>query len=301
MRRWSLLAALPLGLAAAGCEDDGPTAPDRVPVIGAVSDVQANTQLRFYNEDLLELDGFGVQVRQDGTFGPLAFEPGSYFTAGTASGFTTGLFVPFAVSASDDTVEISLDLDPITVPLAVGNRWTYQEVLFLPAADTLTVVVEVVGQQAGQGVPAVFEVEERRSNPPTGGGEETTTFFLAQDALGIRKSLDVAIDAADELLLRLPASLGLSWSTADFATGEQLQKRIVALACDDDGCVERNDFTIAVEPAGVFMAVTELHALPGGGQAATVFTDVGIIDGFVQDAAGELVSQRKLVSFSAAL
>lgn len=300
MRRWTLLAALPLAAAAAACDDDGPTATDRVPVVGSVTDVQPNTQLRFYNEDLLELDGFGVQVRQDGTFGPLAFESGSYFSAGTASGFTTGLFVPFEVSAAQDTVEVTLDLDPITIPLAVGNRWTYEEVLFEPAPDTLAVVVEIVDQQAGQGVPAVFEVEERRSDPSTGGGEQTTTFFLAQDAQGIRKSLDAAIDAADELLLRLPASLRLSWTTADFATGEQLQKRIVALACDDDGCVERDDFTIAVEPAGVFMAVTELHALPDGGQAATVFSDIGIVDGFVQDAGGDLVSQRKLVSFAEA-
>jgi hypothetical protein len=296
-----LLVALAMPLLAAACDDEGPTGTDRIPVVGSVADVQPSTQLRFYNEDLLELDGFGVQVRQDGTFGPLAFEAGSYFGTGTASGFTTGLFVPFDVATSADTVEVEFDLDPITVPLAVGNRWTYEEVIFEPAPDTLSLVVEVVGQQAGQGVPAVFEVEERRSDPSTGGGEETTTFFLAQDAQGIRKSLDATIDSADELLLRLPASLRLSWTTADFATGAQLQKRIVALACDENGCVERDDFTIAVEPAGTFMAVTELHALPGGGQQATVFTDIGIVDGFVQDAADELVSQRKLVSFSEAL
>ena len=285
--------------AAAGCGDSG-TNPDgdRIFVSGIVRDAQSNTRLLFYDEDLNQLGPLSIQVRQDGTYGPLTFGRGTFFGAGTASGFTTGEFESFTLSASDSARTVDFDLDPITVALAVGNRWTYDEQVFAPVPGTFTVVVEITTQQPGQGVPAVFRVEERRTDPNTGGAGETSSYFLAQDASGIRKSADAVIDGTDELLLRLPATLGSSWSTVDFATGAPLQKRIRALSCDASGCVETTDFTIAQEPAGTFMSVSVLYTL--GSQAfVTVFSDIGIVDGFAQSTAnGQLLSQRKLRSFT---
>ena len=291
----ALLGAAPL---AWGCDGDPQEPERRATVTGVVLDAQANTRLFFYDDELNQLDAFAVQVRQDGTFGPLAFPVGDFFGAGTASGFTTGAFEPIRVGSSDDSLHVQLDLDPITVPLAVGNRWTYDEITFTPAPDTTTVVVEITAQQPGEGVAAVFTVEERRTEPGTGGGGEPQTYFLAQDGTGIRKSADAVIDATDELLLRLPATLGTSWTTVDFDTGAQIEKRIRAIRCGDDGCVETNDFTIADErPLGVFMSVSVVHTM-GDLAVVEVFSDIGQVDGFVQNTVeGRLLSQRKLGSF----
>lgn len=288
---------LPLALAGLACNDASGTDPEHVPVVGTVRDAQSNTRLFFYNEDLEQL-AFSVAVRQDGSFGPLLFDEGTFFGAGTGSGATTGEFLSFEVRGSEDSVVVELDLDPITIPLAVGNRWTYDEEVFAPVAGEFTVTVEITAQQPGQGVPAVFTVEERRVAGGTGGGVETVTYFLAQEAQGIRKSADAAVDANDELLLRLPATLGTSWSTVDFATGAALQKRLTGFICDESGCRETSDFTIAVEPAGIFMSVSERHQA-GATAVVTVFSDIGIVDSFVQSTGtgAAILSQRKLRSF----
>lgn len=301
MRRFSRRAArlglLALGLASGACDESTGPPVARTRVIGTVQDAQSNTSLFFYDEELNPLDVLRVVVRGDGSYGPLAFTDGDFIGAGTALGFTTGQFTSFTILESDTLKVVDFDLDPITVPLVVGNRWTYDELIFSPAPDTLTVTVEITAQQPGAGVPAVFTVEERRTGPT--GPVESSTYFLAQDALGIRKSADPVIDSADELLLRLPATLGTSWSTVDFATGASLQKRITAFECDESGCVETPDFTIAVEPAGTFMSVSERHAGPGGEQFVTTFSDIGIVDSFVQNAAGQIASQRLLRAFTA--
>ena len=288
-------AAVAALLAAAACEDDGVSPEERVPVTGRVLDVQSNTRLNFYDEDLNPLDVVTVPVRQDGTFGPLMFPRGTFLGAATASGFTSGAFSRFTIAPGDTALELEFDLDPITIPLAVGARWTYDEVVVAPTPESLTVTVEITGQQPGANVPAVFTVEERRTDA-TGGGE-TEVYFLAQDAQGIRKSADATIDAADELLLRLPATLGTTWSTVDFESGVAVDKVLTGFRCDEQGCVEVNDFTIAEEPAGIFMTVAVRHALADGRAFVTLFSDVGIVDAFEQDPAGNVVRQRKLRAF----
>ncbi|MBA2564153.1 MAG: hypothetical protein H0V09_01860 [Gemmatimonadetes bacterium] len=300
MNRSALLPALVPLLAAALACDDG-TGPDtrRFPVRGSVQDAVTNTRLRIYDDNLTEQDVVGVQVRPDGSFGPLALPEGTFFAAATASGFTSGQFTRIDVEATeDDTLEIDLDVDPITVPLTVGLRWDYDEITFSPA-DTSTVTVEIVAQQPGTGVPAVFTVEERRTDPLTGAGQ-TTTYFLAQDGSstpGIRKSADTTIDAEDELLLRLPAALGTSWTTVEFESGASTIKRIQALDCNDERCSETDDFVIAQEPAGTFMSVSVLYTADGL-SFITVFSDIGIVDSSIQDASGNLILQRKLRSSS---
>ncbi len=291
------VAALCLALAlAAACNNTPNDGGDRIPVKGIVRDAQVNTRLFFYDGELNQLGPLSVQVRQDGSYGPLRFATGTFFGAGTASGFTTGELVGFEVHSSDDSLQIDFDLDPVTVPLAVGNRWTYDELVGGATTPARTVVVEITASQPGPDVAAIFTVEERTTDLVTAAAD-TLTYFLASFAGGIRKSMDVDITEADELLLRVPATLGSTWSTVDFATGAVLQKRIKAISCDSGGCVETNDFTIAREPAGTFMSVSEIHE--AGGQAfITVFSTIGIVDSVVlETATSNAVVQRKLTRF----
>jgi hypothetical protein len=290
-------AALCIALAlAAACSDENPgDGGDVVPVQGIVQDAQANTRLFFYDEDLNQLGPLSVQVRQDGTYGPLTFATGMFFGAGTASGFTTGELVGFEVRSSDDTLHVDFDLNPVTIPLAVGNRWTYDELVGGASTPSRSVVVEITDSQLVTDLP-VFTVEERTTDL-TSGAADTLTYFWGSFAGGIRKSVDADITDTDELLLRVPATLGSSWSTADFATGAVLQKRIKAISCDDSGCIETNDFTIAQEPAGTFMSVSEIHDA-GGQTSITVFSTIGIVDSVVLDTASSSpVVQRKLTRF----
>jgi hypothetical protein len=287
--------ALCLTLATAACKDSNNPV-DRVPVKGIVQDVQANTRLFFYDDELNQLGPLSVQVRQDGSYGPLSFDTGSFFGAGTASGFTTGELVAFEVRSSDDSIRVDFDLDPVTVPLAVGNRWTYDEFVGTSTTPSRTVVVEVIASQPGADVAAIFTVEERTTDLASS-AVDTLTYFLAVTVGGVRKSPDVDVTSADELLLPLPATLGATWSTVDFATGAPLQKRIKALICESPGCVEANDFTVAQEPAGTFMSVSELHDT-GGQTFITVFSNIGIVDAVVlQTATSSTVTQRKLTRF----
>jgi hypothetical protein len=296
MRAAFASAALCLAFAAAACSDS--SKPEELAAVGGVvRDVQANTRLFFYDDELNQLGPLSVQVRQDGSYGPLSFATGTFFGGGTASGFTTGQLTEIVVRSPDDSLTVDFDLDPVSVPLAVGNRWTYQELDGSPALAR-TVVVEIVGSQAGTDVP-VFEVQERTTDPSSAGAD-TLTYFLAQTFGGIRKSVDADVTDADELLLRLPATLGSTWTTADFATGAQLQKRIKSLVCDSAGCVETNDFTIAQEPAGNFMSVSEIHEA-GSQTIVTVFSDIGIVDVATLDTAtSATVSQRRLTAFQPA-
>jgi hypothetical protein len=291
------VAALCLALApAAACNNGNPgDGGDRIPVKGIVRDAQANTRLFFYDDELNQLGPLSVQVRQDGSYGPLTFAAGRFFGAGTASGFTTGELLGFEVRSSDDSLQIDFDLDPVTVPLAVGNRWTYDELVGGASTPTRTVVVEITDSQPGADV-TVFTVEERTTDLVSGAAD-TLTYFQASFAGGIRKSMDADVTETDELLLRVPATLGSTWSTADFATGAVLQKRIKAISCDSAGCVETNDFTIAQEPAGTFMSVSEIHDA-GGQTSITVFSTIGIVDSVVLDtASSSAVVQRKLTRF----
>ncbi|HEY7460871.1 MAG TPA: hypothetical protein VIC59_03215 [Gemmatimonadota bacterium] len=289
-------AALCLAFAAAACSNS--SEPEELAAVGGVvHDVQANTRLFFYDDELNQLGPLSVQVRQDGSYGPLSFATGTFFGAGTASGFTTGQLTQIVVHSPDDSLSVDFDLDPVSVPLAVGNRWTYQE-LTGPPAIANTVVVEIVASQPGTD-GTIYQVEERATDS-TSGAADTLTYFLAQTFGGIRKSLDADVTDTDELLLRLPATLGSTWTTADFATGAQLQKRIKALVCDDAGCVETNDFTIAQEPAGNFMSVSEIHEV-GSQTIVTVFSDIGIVDTATLDTATSgTVSQRRLTAFQPA-
>jgi hypothetical protein len=286
---------LALALAAACSNGDPGDGGERIPVKGIVQDAQANTRLFFYDEDLNQLGPLSVQVRQDGSYGPLTFSTGMFFGAGTASGFTTGELVGFEVHSSDDSLQIDFDLDPVTVPLAVGNRWTYDELLGGAGTPAHTVVVEITDSQQVNDL-TVFTVEERTTDL-TSGDADTLTYFLASFAGGIRQSLDADITDTDELLLRVPATLGSTWSTPDFATGAVLQKRIKAISCDSSGCIETNDFTIAQDPAGTFMSVSEIHEA-GGQTSITVFSTIGIVDSVVIDtASSSAVVQRKLTRF----
>ncbi|MFN2432251.1 MAG: hypothetical protein ABR599_05440 [Gemmatimonadota bacterium] len=280
---------------AAGCDSSaGPEDEDRTVVTGTVLDVLPNTRLFFYDPGLRQV-GQPITVDTDGSFGPLVFPEGVFFGAAAAAGATTGELQRFEVAGSQDTLPpLTFDLDPITVPLAVGNRWTYDEILFEPA-DTLTRSIEIIAQQPGPEQQPVFTVEERRTDPATGEGT-TETYFLARDGSGIRKSSDPTIDATDELLLRLPATLQSSWTTLDLETGETVQKRLTGFSCDNDGCRETNDVTLAVEPEGTFLGVSEIHTA-GGRVVLTTFSDIGIVDVFVQDdASDEPVLQRRLRS-----
>ncbi len=291
------LAALCLALAAAACSDS--SQPEELAAVaGVVRDVQANTRLFFYDDELNQLGPLSVQVRQDGSYGPLSFATGTFFGAGTASGFTTGQLSEIVVRSPDDSLTVDYDLDPVSVPLAVGNRWTYEETVGGATTPSRSAVVEIVGSQPGTDVP-VFTVEERTTDLSSGAAD-TSTYFLAQTFGGIRKSLDADVTDADELLLRLPATLGSTWTTADYATGAQLQKRIKALECDSNGCIETNDYTIAREPAGNFMSVSEIHGA-GSQTVVTVFSDIGIVDTATLDTAtSATVSQRRLTAFQPA-
>lgn len=289
---------LALAVLASACDDDVEAPAERFPVRGRVLDVQSGTQLRFYDQELNELDLFRVPVRPDGTYGPVALPEGLFLGAGTAAGgFTTGAFQEFQVPTGE-TTEVDLDLDPITVPLAVGNRWEYREVLFSPSQDTLAVTVEITDEQPGENVQAVYTVLERRTG---GAGEpDSLTYFLARDPAGIRRSLDAVIDASDELLLRLPATLGTSWTTVDSA-GSPVEKRIKAISCNEEGCVETDDFTIAQEPAGTFMSISVIQEGADGPLVVTTFSDVGIVDAFGFDPATQTVTfQRRLTGFTPA-
>lgn len=291
-KRGAALAALLL-FAAASCEDSTDPQEDRTIVNGTVADVQSDTRLFFYDENLEQLGALSVRVEPDGTFGPLSFEPGTFFGAATDRGFTSGEFLRFEVPADRDTADpIAFDLDAITVPLAVGNRWTYDELLFSPARDTLTLTVEVLAQQPGQAGNAVFTVEERRADPSSGAAVGTpVTYFLSRDQQGIRRSPDATIDGSDELVLVLPAALGSSWTTIELESAQTVQKRITGFTCDEDGCAERNDFTIAQEPAGIFMSVSEVHSV-GDRVNVTTFSDIGIVDQFVQQGSAITVQRR---------
>ena len=287
--------ALCLALTTAACNNSPSNGADQIPVKGIVRDAQANTRLFFYDDQLNQLGPLSVQVRQDGSYGPLTFDSGMFFGAGTASGFTTGELVGFEVHSSDDSLQIDFDLDPVTVPLAVGNRWTYDELVGGASTPARTVVVEITDSQPGDDV-TVFSVAERTTDLVSG-ATDTLNYFLASFAGGIRKSLDAEITDTDELLLRVPATLGSTWSTPDFATGAVLQKRIKAISCDSSGCVETNDFTIAQEPAGTFMSVSEIHDA-GGQTSITVFSTIGMVDSVVLDtASSSAVVQRKLTRF----
>jgi hypothetical protein len=283
--------------AVAACKDSTSPREPRAIVQGTVRDVQANTRLFFYDDQLNQLGPLGVQVRSDGSYGPLAFEVGSFFGAGTATGFTTGLFIPITVGSESDSLTVDFDLNAITVPLRVGNTWTYQEQLGGASGPMRTVEVVITAEQPAEEGSDVFTVEER-TGASTAGPADTTVYYLAQAIGGIRKSADPTVDASDELLLRLPAALGTTWSTVDFATGAMLQKRLKAISCGSSGCTETNDFTIAQEPTGTFMSVSEIHTLDN--QAfVTVFSDIGIVGSFVQDTgSGAFISERKLTGFS---
>jgi hypothetical protein len=285
-----------LAAAALAC-NNSPNQPEATAkVTGIVEDAQANTRLFFYDDGLNQLGPLSIQVRADGSYGPLAFDTGTFFGAGTANGFTTGELTEFEVRSPDDSLTLNFDLDPVSVPLQVGNRWTYDEFDGGASAPARTVTVEITASQPGEDVPAIFTAEERTTDLASG-AQDTTVYYLATSLGGIVKSADPTIDAADELLLRLPATLGLTWSTADFATGAALQKRIKAIVCDGGGCQETNDFTIAQEPAGTFMSVSEIHDL-NGQTVITVFSDIGIVDQVVlQTSSSATVSQRKLTGF----